>query len=438
MSGNDLEQAQKYFRKAFTRHQAREYAEAESFYKRALKHDPLHLDANYLLGTLYAERRDLPNALKYLRQAAELNPRSHLIQNNLGNLHQMAGQYDKAIACYQRALDAKPDMPEVHNNLGNIYKNREQYAEAEASYRRALALRPDFHECLCNLGSALRSQKQYQEAMACYGKALELSPDYRAAHEGLGICHAELGERDAAIACFNRCLELAPNDNSEVRLRLAQLGAGAVPERYPAAVMLSTYEKKAQNWDADIQRPGMEFLGPQHMRSMLEKLGLPQQRTFDVLDIGCGTGACGEFLRGYAKRLEGVDLSQPMLDQAKHKKLYDKLECADALGYMQECKRSYDLLVASGVLILFGDLAPVFAAAAHLLKPGGAFIFTLYRSETEPVMVRHNLHFAHSANYIKEATQAAGLDVIRLDEDVHEYDQGAAQPGWVVALRRSA
>jgi predicted TPR repeat methyltransferase len=438
VSGNDFEQCQKYFKKGLSKQKERDFASAENFYKRALRYNPMHLDANYLLGTIYAERGDLDNALKFLRLAAEINPRSHMIQNNLGNIYQLMKQFDKAITCYQRALNAEPNMPEVQNNLGNIYKNQDQFTEAEACYRRALLLRPDFVEVYCNLGGVLRNQKKFQEASGNYHKALELSPTFKAAYEGLGICHAELGEREQAIECFNRYLELDPGDNSEVKLQLARLDAGEIPKRYPASVMLATYEKKAKNWDADIQKTGVEFLGPRHVREMLEELDLPRARQLDVLDIGCGTGVCGEYLRDYAKHLEGVDLSPHMLAQAQKKNCYDKLECVDVIDYMQGCKRTFDLIVASGVLILFGDLSPVFQAASQLLKPGGMFVFTLYHSESEAVMVRYNLHFAHSESYVRQTAQDSGLQLALLEQEVHEYDLGQPQPGWVAALRKPA
>jgi predicted TPR repeat methyltransferase len=221
----------------------------------------------------------------------------------------------------------------------------------------------------------------------------------------------EMGEREQAIAWFNCYLELDSSDNSEVKLRLAKLNAGEIPKRYPAAVMLTTYEKKAQNWDTDIQLPGKEFLGPKHVREVLEELKLMQARQLDVLDIGCGTGVCGEYLRGYARHMEGVDLSPHMVAQAQKKSYYDKLECADAISYMQGRDRTFDLIIASGVLILFGDLLPVFQAAARLLKPGGLFVFTLYRSESGAVMVRYNLHFALSETYVRETAAAAGLQL---------------------------
>ncbi len=438
MSDNGYEQSQKFFKKGLIKQKGGDFVAAENFYKRALRYDPMHLDANYLLGTLYAEKRDLNKALKFLRQAAEINPRSHMIQNNLGNVYQMSGQIDQAMNCYRRTLEIEPNMPEVQNNLGNLYKNNQQFAEAEACYRRALLSRPDFVEGYCNLGVVLRGQKKYPESIDNFGKALELSPSFKAAFEGLGICYAEMGDREQAIGFFKRYLELDPGDDSEIRLRLAQLNAGEMPKRYPAAVMLSTYEKKAQNWDTDIQLPEKAFFGPQQVREVLEQLKLPQERQLDILDIGCGTGICGEYLRAYARHLEGVDLSPHMLAQAKKKTCYDKLACAEAIAYMQDCETTFDLIVASGVLILFGDLMPVFQAAARLLNPGGIFVFTLYRSEAEPVTVRYNLHFAHSASYVRETAEATGLQLALLEEKVHEIDRDEAQPGWIGVVRKHA
>ncbi|MGA9666747.1 MAG: tetratricopeptide repeat protein [Gallionella sp.] len=438
MSANDYEQSQKYFKKGLSKQKERNFAAAEDFYKRALRCNPAHLDANYLLGTLYAEQRELAKAMKFLQQAAEINPRSHMIQNNLGNIYQLSRQFDKAIDCYRRALDFQPNMPEVQNNLGNIYKNLRQFAEAEECYRRALKFRPDFVESYSNLGVVLCGQKRFQDAIENFRKALELSPSFKEAFEGLGICYSELGDREQAIACFNRYLEFDPSDNSEVKLRLARLNAGEIPMQYPVAAMLTTYEKKAQNWDSDIQRPGKEFLGPKHVLEALEELKLPQARQMDVLDIGCGTGLCGEYLRHYARNLEGVDLSPHMLALAQKKGYYDKLECADAISYMHGSERKFNLIIASGVLILFGDLMPVFQAAARLLIPGGHFVFTLYRSESEAVMVRHNLHFAHSEAYIRETAEAAELQPALLVKKVHEFDFGEPQPGWIAALHKAS
>lgn len=63
---NNFEQSQNYFNKALNKHKRGDFAAAENLYKRALRHNVQHLDANYLLGTLYAEHGNLVSALKFL------------------------------------------------------------------------------------------------------------------------------------------------------------------------------------------------------------------------------------------------------------------------------------------------------------------------------------------------------------------------------------
>ena len=44
-----------------------------------------------------------------------------------------------------------------------------------------------------------------------------------------------------------------------------------------------------------------------------------------VLDLGCGTGLVGEKIRNNCERLEGIDLSQKMVELAVRKQVYDKV-----------------------------------------------------------------------------------------------------------------
>jgi predicted TPR repeat methyltransferase len=131
-----------------------------------------------------------------------------------------------------------------------------------------------------------------------------------------------------------------------------------------------------------------------------------------------------------------VDLSPQMLDQARQKGLYDDLACEDLVAYLQARPARYDLIAASGVLILFGDLGPVFVAAAGSLKPGGLFLFTLYRGEGDRISVRDNLHFAHGRGHVEQRAREAGLAPRLIEDAIHEYHDGLSQPGFVVLLAK--
>src|SRR5207248_233908 len=78
--------------------------------------------------------------------------------------------------------------------------------------------------------------------------------------------------------------------------------------------------------------------------------------SLDVLDLGCGTGLCGALLRRWARTLVGVDLSPGMLEKARERGCYDRLEQGDLVAVMRTMPaRSFDLIVATDVLIYIGD-----------------------------------------------------------------------------------
>tara|TARA_B110000090_G_C12987149_1_gene295156 strand:- start:115 stop:345 length:231 start_codon:yes stop_codon:yes gene_type:complete len=54
--------------------------------------------------------------------------------------------------------------------------------------------------------------------------------------------------------------------------------------------------------------------------------------TLDVLDLGCGTGLAGAWLKDYAKTLTGVDLSESMVEVARKKMIYQSL----TVGHLQQ------------------------------------------------------------------------------------------------------
>jgi len=72
------------------------------------------------------------------------------------------------------------------------------------------------------------------------------------------------------------------------------------------------------------------------------------------VDLGCGTGLCGVWLRGRAARLVGVDLSARMLEIAAARRdeagqpLYDQVVQED-VGVALAAMRNIELVVAADV-----------------------------------------------------------------------------------------
>jgi len=425
----------KLLKKAINKHKAGQHAVAQSLYKKILRTQPNHVDANYMLGTSLAESGHADSALKYIKRA-ELNaPDSQYIKTNLGNVYRMLGDYENASLKYQEALLIQPDMAQAMNNLAIVHRRMNNNEEAIVLYKKAISTNPAFIEAHYNLGKSYWDEAQYENAFACFQRVLELKPDHALATQEMGNFYLQHKEVEKAIACFEKYLELVDEDTCGVQLKLSYLNAGELPERQPEQLVRQTYEKKARTWDQDVARVDMAFLGPQHIEQAICELELNSFQ-LDVLDIGCGTGLCAPFLKKIAKQLHGVDLSSHMLAQARKKNLYDALHCQDIVEYLETTDTTYDLIVGSGVMIFFGDLQNVVKQIATRMNPDGYFIFTLYRSHQQDVEIRDNLHFAHSENYIREISQASGFNILDIKSVTHEYEHDQPQAGFVVSLSK--
>ncbi|MBI3775182.1 MAG: tetratricopeptide repeat protein [Gammaproteobacteria bacterium] len=423
----------KLLKKALQKHQSGDVRGAEELYKKILRNDAYDVDGNYLLGALYAECGELERALKFTQRAAQHAPRSPFVQNNLGNIYRLGGELDMARQCYLRAIAIDPSAMEPYNNLGIMMKRLGDNAAAIELYQQAIDRNPLFVPAHYNLGKALRDSGQDEAAAACYRRVLELQPQHAQALEGLGSYHLARAEPDLARSYFEQCSQLDPGDACGARLKLAYMNAAPLPDQYSDELVRQTYETKAASWDEDAQRTDYRFLGPQHVHAaFMRRAG--NRVDLDILDLGCGTGACGMLLRPFARRMTGVDLSVPMLAIAKKKNCYDELHNIEIGAFVAHEKQSYDLVVASGVLIFIGDLTGLLLAVRQVLRAGGAFVFTCYRSDTGDVTVRGNFHFAHSEAHLRTAAQAAGFVVEGIDTVVHEYDSGVEQQGYLVTL----
>jgi len=91
-----------------------------------------------------------------------------------------------------------------------------------------------------------------------------------------------------------------------------------------------------------------------------------------------------------------------MIEKARERGVYDRLEAGDMINLMQRSPRSFDLLVAADVLMYLGDLAPAFEAAVITLRPGGLFAFSVEAGIGERYQFNKETHrFTHARSYVQ-------------------------------------
>ena len=154
-----------------------------------------------------------------------------------------------------------------------------------------------------------------------------------------------------------------------------------------------------------------------------------------ILDLGCGTGLCGELLRPLVDAIDGIDLSAAMLEQARGRGIYRHLERHELNAYLAARTTPADLFVAADVFGYIGDLAPAFAAVRRLLRAGGCFAFTVEQLlDGGDYTLQPCLRYRHSEDYVRRLAAQHGFTVRELAADTLRHDQQTPIPALYVYL----
>ena len=143
---------------------------------------------------------------------------------NLAKGYVQEGYTEKALKPLRRALEVRPRSAEAYSVLGLVYQIQDEISLAEDAFRRALSLAPDSGEINNNYGAFLFSQNRLNDAYQQFYRASEdINYDRRSrAFENLGVVALRLGKRQLATEHFEKSLKLNGN-LSRSRLELASL-----------------------------------------------------------------------------------------------------------------------------------------------------------------------------------------------------------------------
>lgn len=284
-------------------------------------------------------------------------------------------------------------------------------------------------------GEGARTEGDLAAAADLYRQAAEAAPGWAAAWFALGRTLADLARPDEARAALRQALALDPGDTLGAALLLTRLGGVATAAMSPRYVA-KLFDDYADRFD-DHLTGALAYRGPQVLLDALDRAAGGATRFRHVLDLGCGTGLMGVALAGRAHRIEGADLSARMLEKARRSGRYDALEQADVVTFLDQVTPGADLIIAADVLVYIGDLAPLFAAAARVLAPGGLFAFTVQAAVDGTFALGPDLRFAHSAGYLRGLAALAGFAVLVLDPVSTRRDGGRDVPGLVAVLAKA-
>ncbi len=377
-------------------------------FHQAIAQDPGDAEPYAGLGVALNRRGQWGESAKALGKALELGLRRPDVYVELANSLMRCGRLDEADALLDQALALQPDLAEAWQVRGEILGHRQKYTQAAAAFaqatklapeyarphhgtgvvlalhgdftaalaamERALKLAPDYPEANCGAGALLLRSGRAQDAIAYYEKALAIRPGYLEARADLALAYEKAGRLKEAAAQYAQ-LARVTTDEAGFEFQIASLGEGKTPAAAPADLVVRLFDQYAKSFDEHL----IKFLGyraPQLIfQAVARAAPAPAGQGLAILDLGCGTGLCGQLFKPMAATLVGIDLSAAMIEKARERGIYDRLvvaEIVEAIGMLPE---RFDLVTASDVFCYLGDLSPVLQKVAGVLAQGEVHVY---------------------------------------------------------------
>jgi predicted TPR repeat methyltransferase/predicted negative regulator of RcsB-dependent stress response len=395
--------------------QQSQFDQAEYLFGEAVRCDPSFADALCMRGVALMKLSRADEALASFDQALGVKPDFIEALSNQATTLLELGRLHEGLAGLDRVLVLDPGHVLSWNNRGNALFALKRYGEAIESYDRALAIYPDFAdarqnrllalgemnrgglrfaEILCQQGEDMMRREQFGEALTRFEEALKLRPDYPEAH-GLHT----IAYRQAYRRLFD--------DNALL------------------------FEDSLLN--------NLNYRGHLQLREMADRVWPDARFGLRVLDLGCGTGLAGDQFHAWTTgggRLDGIDFSPRMLDEARKRGIYNNLYLGEIEQMLGTGGEIYDLMIAADTLIYFGDLNAILQGASAHLLPGGFFIFTVESKDGDGWEPTPKRRFRHSESYVRECAGRAGLAFVDRVESALRFETGAAVAGFTIALRK--
>ena len=364
-----------------------------------IKYQPDDIGTLFNLGCLYVNKNNIAEAQKFFNRVINLNPKHSLAQDNLGQLYEANGHFDKAKVCFKNAIEGDNVQAIHYRHLGVIHLKEKNPDTAEKFFTQGMALDKTDAKAHVELGRAQCENGKKNEAIKSFKQALQINPEFNYAKFWLSAISDQ------------------PSTNAAKHRFVSRLFDGHAED----------FDKILVN-DLGYKTP---WLIANELSSIFD-----DDKTLDILDIGCGTGLCADSLKSITNSIVGIDLSEKMLAKAKADGNYTELLHGDIVDKMSELSKKFELIVAADVFVYVGGLTEVFDACKVKLTNKGLFIFSVENSDHEnDFMLRATGRYAHSLNYIKKLTTEYGFEEVSHQDILLRTDGGKKISGQLFILR---
>mgnify|MGYP002826846180 CR=1 FL=1 len=170
------------------------------------------------------------------------------------------------------------------------------------------------------MANAFKQQGKLEETIRACERAIFIKADYAQAYFNMGNALKDQGKRNSAVEAYRKAVLIKP-DYGSAKHMLNSI-SGTTPKTAPRDYIEGLFDGYANKFEASLVS-NLEYKIPKLITDLLVKTN-DQRSLGSILDLGCGTGLLGSEIKNYCSNLEGIDLSNKMLESAKQKNIYNK------------------------------------------------------------------------------------------------------------------
>ena len=400
-----------------------------------LKNHPENPEALHLKGVVCYQQNELENALPYLEKAVQLSPKNPHYLNTLGLLQRNLRMWDAALVTFQIALTHKPDFGQAQANMALVYLDKKEIKNALNCFEKAVPLLPDNPDVLTNYAHTLRDSGQLADSAKIYHQVLEFEPENERYLLNVGAIEMARKQEDKARIAYEKVLLKNPHEPTASHILAGLKGehTNQAPDQYVADL----FDVYAEEFDYHLASLGYEV--PQMLGARIPAIMAPRAKVgaWHVLDLGCGTGACGLQFAACKNDMIGVDLSKKMLKKSAEHNIYDDLFEGSISAYFASTDKCFDLILAADVFVYIGNLETIFKDIVAHANKGALFGFsTELAPNTTDFELRTSGRYGHSDAYISKLARAYGFSTLLAKDIIVRKDAQGDLAGKLYVLQK--
>ena len=446
-------------------YQAGDTNKSMACFESILKIEPNHIAALFNMSLITTKSGHFEQSLQHLNRILKYNPADLKAISQKGHVLLLQEKYEEARLCFTMRLSAEPhhadtwhslglcethldnlceakkcfenclednaSHPLAHHDLANVLVSLGDYSNALTHYFKHCEQTPDA-ESFYNIAVILMHREHHEDSLTYFIQSLKIDPHNKDALVNIGNIYLKQNKVQDAVSHYQQALEMAPEDK-EVKHILSALTGKKVHSRAPQQFVRNLFNQYAPYYDQHLQKQ-LRYDTPEQLFEIIAH-DTPANQSWHVIDLGCGTGLCGEKFKLYAKKLIGIDLAQNMIDVARKKNIYDQLICDDIHDAIIEY-RDIDLIIAGDVFSYIGDLSDILQHCYNALQEGGVLLFTVEKSHVSRFVLQKNIRYGHNEKYLRKIMKNHNWTMLEIEPIILRYQNNKPVYGYTVLSKK--